>query len=223
MTIRLPDFLRGPLLGALPALAAALCTAPAQAGRPLTVDDANTNDRGAGHVEVWVAREAGTTVVNLAPAYAPFDGLEFAATLSRNTTDRVNASALQAKWRVTPSQERGCNLGTSFGVAHEGGGGGNARFVNGLVSCNAGDLGSAHLNLGLVKASGVASVRTWGVAFERAYGPVTPHVEFFGERGSKPVVQLGARTEVADSVQLDGTVGRSDGRTLYSLGFKIGF
>jgi hypothetical protein len=36
------------------------------AGRPLGVDDASVNDKGAGHVEAWVARDsAKNTVVNL--------------------------------------------------------------------------------------------------------------------------------------------------------------
>ncbi len=29
----------------------------AHAGRPLAFDDANVNEKGAGHVEVWVARD----------------------------------------------------------------------------------------------------------------------------------------------------------------------
>lgn len=199
---------------------AAACGA-AFAGRPLTVDDANTNDKGAGHVEAWVARADGATVVNVAPAYAPLEGVELAATLSRDTTNRVNASAVQLKAVLTERQDKGCNLGASGGFAHVGGGGGNGRFVNGLVTCNAGGLGSLHLNLGLTKASGVASVRTWGVAVEHELGGLTPHLEWFGEKGSRPTVQVGARTEVAKGVQLDGTLGRSDGRSVYSLGVKF--
>jgi hypothetical protein len=52
-------------------------TMAAHAGRPLGVDDASVNDKGAGHVESWVARDsAKNTIVNLAPAYAPVDDLE---------------------------------------------------------------------------------------------------------------------------------------------------
>lgn len=201
---------------------AAACGA-AFAGRPLTVDDANTNDKGAGHVEAWVARADGATVVNVAPAYAPLDGVELAATLSRDTTNKVNAGAVQLKVVLTERQDQGCNLGASGGFTHVGSGGGNGRFANGLVTCNAGKLGSLHLNLGVAKASGEASVRSWGVAVEHELGGVTPHVEAFGEKGSKPTVQVGARTEVATGVQLDGTVGRSDGRSVYSLGLKFTF
>lgn len=209
--------------GALTLVVLAAACGAAFAGRPLTVDDANTNDKGAGHVEAWVARADGATVVNVAPAFAPLDGVEFAATLSRDTTNKVNASAVQAKVILTERQDKGCNLGASGGFAHVGGGGGNGRFVTGLLTCNAGDLGSLHLNLGLTKASGESSVRTWGVAFEQELGAVTPHLEFFGEKGSKPTAQVGARTEIAKGVQLDGTIGRSDGRSVYSLGMKFQF
>lgn len=34
-------------------LAALSASLPAQAGRPLTVDDASVNDTGDGHVEMW--------------------------------------------------------------------------------------------------------------------------------------------------------------------------
>ncbi|MFO1326612.1 MAG: hypothetical protein U1F56_04570 [Rubrivivax sp.] len=209
--------------GALTMLVLVAACGAAFAGRPLTVDDANTNEKGAGHVEAWVARAHGATVVNVAPAFAPLDRLELAATLSRDTTNQVNASAVQAKVILTERQDKGCNLGASGGFAHVGSGGGNGKFVNGLFTCNAGDLGSLHLNLGLTKASGEASVKTWGVAFEHELGAVTPHLELFGEKGSKPTVQAGARTEVAKGIQLDGTIGRLDGRSVYSLGVKFQF
>ena len=201
---------------------AAACTA-ALAGRPLVVDDANTNEKGTGHVETWVERAEGATVVNVAPAYAPLDGLEFAAALSRDTTNKINASAVQLKWRITESLDNGCNLGTTLGAAQQGGGDGHGRFVNGLLTCNARDIGSVHFNLGLIKPSGSASLRTWGVAFEHAFGPLTPHIETFGEKGSKPTLQIGARTDIAKGWQLDGTIGRRDGENLYTLGMKFQF
>lgn len=201
---------------------AAACGA-ALAGRPLAVDDADTNDKGSGHVELWLARAPGSTVFNVSPAYAPFDGIEFAAAWSRERSTRVELSALQAKWRITDSRERGCKLGSSFGVTHESGGGDRARFVNGLLTCNAGGAGSAHLNLGWVKASGAASIATWGLAVEREWGAVTPHLEVFGQRHGRPTLQFGLRTDVADGLQIDGSIGRHEGRTLTTLGLKLGF
>ena len=111
--------------GALTMLVLVAACGAAFAGRPLTVDDANTNEKGAGHVEAWVARAHGATVVNVAPAFAPLDRLELAATLSRDTTNQVTASAVQAKVILTERQDKGCNLGASGGFAHVGSGGGN--------------------------------------------------------------------------------------------------
>lgn len=209
----------------LATLAAAGCLAwaPAWAGRPLTVDDANTNDAGAGHLEMWVSRAPGATVLNLAPAFAPVDALELALALTRDTSSRINAGTVQLKWRITPSLDAGCNLGSTLGALRTGGGGGHQAFINGLVSCNLDGQGSVHFNLGLVKPGGQGSIRTWGVAYERELGPVTPHVEFFGAQGSRPTGQVGARARLTEAWQLDGTVGRCHGDTLYSLGLKFQF
>ena len=37
---------------------------------------------------------------------------------------------------------------------------------------------------------------------------------------SKPIFHVGARMEVAKGLQIDGTVGRSNHETLFSLGLK---
>jgi hypothetical protein len=201
-----------------------LCVCNAWAGRPLAVDDANTNDKGAGHIEVWTAREEGkVNTANIAPAFAPLEGVELGALLSRDTTNQLNMSAVQAKWRITPSQEKGCNVAAVLGLAHESNGGGNASYVNGILSCNGNALGNMHFNLGALKAKGVSAAGTWGVALEREMGAVTPHVEFFGAEHQKPTVQVGLRGQLTKTIQLDGTVGRSNGDNLYSLGMKFQF
>ena len=75
------------------------------AGRPLSVDDANVNESGAGHVEMWVSREAAKgNLYNIAPAYAVADGVEIGALLSRDSAAQETLTALQAKWRITASQ-----------------------------------------------------------------------------------------------------------------------
>lgn len=210
---------------ALAFVAGIVASASSFAGRPLTVDDAGTNATGEGHVEVWVERVNGTTSVVAAPAYAFAEGLELSAALARETTHRLNGSVIQLKWLITPSKEDGCNVGTSFGGARTSGGGSsiNASFLNGLLSCNGTALGNVHLNLGTVKPSGQSGAGTWGIALEREFGAVTPHIEWFGAEGSKPTVQIGARTDIAKTIQLDGTVGRTDGNTQYSLGLKFKF
>jgi hypothetical protein len=196
------------------------------AGRPLTVDDANTNDKGAGHVEMWVARESGhVNTFNVSPAYGLFDGFEIAALVARDRTSPATTSALQAKWRITASEENGCNLGAVAGASRIRGSESHdtARYVNGLVTCNGKDLGSVHFNLGATKLSGESSSRTWGVAVEREFANVTPSVEWYGSQGAKPTVQVGLRNEIAKNFQLDGTVGRVGHETIYSVGLKLQF
>ncbi len=198
--------------------------ASAHAGRPLAVDDANVNDKGAGHVEAWVARDASkSNVLNLAPAYAPIDGLEISGVLSRDTTNRISAQSVQAKWRITPSKESGCNVAAVLGATHLSGGGGNATYMSGNLSCNGLGPVNLHANLGANKAKGASAVGTWGVAAELPLPAWTPHIEIFGAEGSKATTQLGARTQLTKELQLDGNVSRSDGQTAYSLGIKYQF
>ena len=138
--------------------------APAQAGRPLTVDDANVAEAGTGHVEAWYARRpdrADTWTV--APAYVPVDGLELGARILSDRTADETTGSVQAKWRITPSLESGCNAGAVLGVARRSGAGGNTPFVNGLFTCN-GAWGATHFNLGAAREPGEPTLGIWGVA-----------------------------------------------------------
>ena len=209
-------------------LAAVACVATgstALAGRPLVVDDAGTNAKGEGHVETWVARADGATTLNIAPAYAAAEGLELSAALSRDTTNKLTASGVGLKWLITPSKGDGCNFGATIAAAHARGNGASAHAtaLNGIASCNGTAAGNLHLNLGAVKPSGTSTVKTWGIALEREFDAMTSHIEWFGAEGNKPGLQIGARTDIAKGIQLDGTLGRSDGATLYSVGMKYRF
>lgn len=213
--------LRGILLG----LGLGFALAPAMAGRPLVVDDANTNDTGKGHVEAWVSRADRENLYSIAPAYAVADGVEIGGLLARAPRSDLTGQALQLKWRITPSQEQGCNVGMVVGMSRVklAGASADAPYVNGLLSCNRGDAGSLHANLGWTRPDGGSSIRSWGLAYERAYGAVTPHIEWFGAQGSKPTLQVGLRGNVADNWQLDGSIGRSDGENIVTLGVKFSF
>jgi hypothetical protein len=214
-----------PILATLATLAAtAAFSGAAFAGRPLTVDDASTNDKGEGHVELWMARESGRiTTFNISPAYAPFENFEIAALLTRDRTTPLTTSTLQAKWIFNSSQPNGCNVGATVAGARARGVDGTARALNGIVTCNGENVGSIHVNLGSSKAAGDASLRTWGVALEREFSGVTPSVEWYGGQGQRPTVQFSLRSEVVKNVQLDGSAGRVDGETIYSVGLKLQF
>jgi len=193
------------------------------AGRPLTVDDANVNDVGAGHIEAWYARLPGkVNTWNVAPAFSPIKDIEVSAALSRDQTDKLTSSAIQAKWRITPSNPEGCNFGVVVGVSHTNKGGGNTPYLNGLASCNHKD-GAFHLNLGLSHADVKNNLTNWGVAYERDLGFATAHIEYFGQETAKPTLQAGLRKDLIPGLQLDGTIGRSDGDLVLSLGLKKSF
>ena len=80
-----------------------------------------------------------------------------------------------------------------------------------------------HANIGISKASGAAGVNTWRVAAEMPFGDVTGHVETFGAEGAKPSVQAGARTQITKTIKLDGSIGRSNNETIFSVGVKFQF
>jgi hypothetical protein len=193
------------------------------AGRPLAVDDANVNDVNAGHVETYYQRQPGSSNTwTIAPAYGIAEGVEIAASFNRDNTADVNTTGLQVKFRFTDSQKVGCNFGGTLGATQANPGTGNAPFVNMLATCNS-DAGSIHFNLGAVRSPGGPTLGTWGVALEREFGDVTAHVEAFGMENSQPTVQLGLRTMVTKSIQLDGTVGRANDESIYSVGLKFLF
>lgn len=138
---------------------ALLAATPALAGRPLTVDDASVNDAGNGHVEAWYARQPGRLHTwTVAPAYAPIDGLELGVSFTRDRTSPQSSEAVQAKWRITPVQDNGCNAGAVLGVAHASGAG-RTPYINGLFTCNSG-WGATHFNLGANRASGNPTLGT---------------------------------------------------------------
>ena len=196
----------------------------AWAGRPLIVDDAGVNETRTGQIESWIATEGnGSSVFYLAPTYSPRDGIEIGALLSRNATENTNLKGLQFKWRITPEQDDGCNLAASVGTQSSTAESGRTDFANGIVTCVAASIGKLHFNIGAVQRPISTAKGTWGIALEREMGAITGHVEGFGEGGTKPTWQVGARTNITKDLQLDSTVGRSPDRPQYSIGLKIQF
>lgn len=203
--------------------ACTLLSTAAWAGRPLSVDDADVNEVGHGHVEMWFERTLGPSrSLIVAPAYSPIEGIEIAAAVARDTTASSTSMAIQAKWRITPVQENGCNFGASASLAKTRGESGNTTAVTGLMTCNV-PMGAVNVNVGALRAAGASTVATWGLSLSRAFGDITGHVEAFGQQQGKTTLQVGARYDIAKNIQLDGTVGRGDGQTLYSAGMKFGF
>jgi hypothetical protein len=191
-----------------------------QAGRPLTVDDANVNDVGEGHVEGWWTRgPSGSRSWTVAPAYSPIQNVELGAGMARDPKTRLESQNIQVKFRLTPSQDNGCNVGAVVGAARTTGEASKA-YVNALFTCNHAKLGSLHTNLGALDVSNSQRIGTWGLAWERAYGDVTAHVEVYGQQHDKPTWATGLRTNILPKFQLDGSIGRQGGHNLLTLGTK---
>lgn len=209
---------------ALGSAALLLAAASAWAGRPQLVDDAGTNDAGHGHVESWFERAPdGGRVWTVAPAYAPIARLELTATLARDVHAHHNQSRWQAKWQFTAPVENRCHHAAVLGAAHEQHRAGWAPWLTGIMSCPLAGAGLLHLNLGAMRPPGGPGAPFAGVAWERQLGMVTGHLEWLVARGAKPVFNLGLRREIGAGLQLDGSIGRSGGQTLWSLGLKQQF
>lgn len=201
-------------------LVAFVCIFEAQAGRPLTVDDANVNDVGEGQVEGWWTRSPnGSRSWTVAPAYAPIKNVELGAGVSRDQKTGLESVNVQAKFRITESQEKGCNFGAVVGTARADGES-SKEYVNGLFTCNHPTLGSLHTNLGALDFSKSQRIGTWGLAWERAYGEVTAHVEVYGQRQETPTWATGLRMNILPKLQIDASVGRQSGQNLLTLGTK---
>jgi hypothetical protein len=186
----------------------------------LTVDDASVNDVGQGHVEGWWTRAPnGLRSWTVAPAYAPIQNVELGAGIAREQKTGLETQNIQAKFRITPSQDKGCNVGAVVGAARTTGEA-SKGYVNALFTCNHTKLGSLHTNLGALDVSSNQRIGTWGLAWERAYGEITAHMEVYGQQHDKPTWATGLRTNVLPSLQLDASMGRQAGHNLLTLGTK---
>lgn len=217
--------IHGSLAFSLALFLALLSASSSYAGRPLAVDDANVNDVGSGHIEAYYQRlPGGVNAWTISPAYGITEGVEIAASFNRDNTALVNTSAIQVKFRLTEPKKAGCNVATSLGLAQTNVAGvGSSQFINGLMTCNTNASGSVHVNLGLVNPPSGPATGVWGLAYERDWGALTGHIELFGAENALPTVQLGLRTLLTKNLQLDGSVGRNNDESVYSVGFKFMF
>jgi hypothetical protein len=155
----------------------------------------------------------------IAPAYAPIKNVELGAGFSREQKTGLESVNVQAKFRITESQEKGCNVGAVIGTARTDGESSN-EYVNALFTCNHPTLGSLHTNLGALGFSKSQRIGTWGLAWERSYGELTAHVEVYGKQQDTPTWATGLRRNIMPKLQLDVSVGRQAGQNLLTLGTK---
>lgn len=200
-----------------------ICISPAVAlaGRPLLIDDAATNAAGHGHIESWYDTEDRT--FNVAPAFAPIDGLELGAAIAKSNSSGETSYSLQVKKLFTSPQENGCNTGGTLGRTSVQNDSAYTLYGWGIVSCQSPQWGTVHLNLGWIKERYGSSQQLTGLAFEYPLENFTPHAEWLRVEGEKNTMAIGARTELFKDVQLDGSYRVQDKQDYWTLGVKWQF
>jgi len=191
------------------------------AGRPLLVDDANTNEVGHGHIEAWYDNKDKSFTA--APVYAPIEGLELGALISNSNSTNENTYSFQIKKLFTAAQENGCNAAATLGRSAVQNSGDYTLYGWGIVTCNSKEWGSVHLNLGLTKDNMQSSNQLYGIAFEYPIEGVVPHIEWLHQDNEKDVAAIGIRTEVIKNLQIDGSYRTQDGESYYTVGMKYQF
>jgi hypothetical protein len=204
------------------AMALAASAGAAWADRPLTVDNAAINPKGGGDIELSFTRIDSENLTTVKGGYSLLDNVELNAFYASASGLRI--TGLAAKWVITPTPKSGCNVGAELGYTNvklDGFGSSNGTGLNGILSCYS--TVNFHANLGYSKPSGASGATSYGLALEYPMNVVTPHIEVFGVEDIDPTVQIGLRGNIAKNVQLDGTVGRSDGVSVYSVGLRVTF
>lgn len=200
------------------AAAAALllaATDAAQAGRPLTTDNAGTLPQGACQLETWLQNGYQPTQWVLAPACNPHGDIEWGAALvvqKSAEAGRLDQFGLQAKTVFKELELNSWGAGATFGLSRP------LRRSQGPLQAAGTLLLSAlptpaltlHLNAGAVRSEGRHALANWGAAFEYNIDERWTLVgERYGERHGRPFTALGAAVWlVRDKLQLDGTIGR---------------
>ena len=157
---------------------------PSFAGRPLTVDDANVNDKGVAHVESFWSRAAdGSRTFTVAPTYSPLPGLDLVAIDTRTLSGGSHSQTLQAKMQVTAARDRGCYFAWVLGATVWKKGDGQNSFVGANASCNMAG-GALHSNLISTRDAEGRDAPTFGLAWEQNFGEWTGHIESVAQRAA---------------------------------------
>lgn len=204
-------------------LAIAILSSAALAGRPLSVDDANVNDAGVAHVETFWSRGADSSrTLTIAPTYSPLPGLDLVVQDVRTFSGGAHSQSIQAKMQVTSPKDNSCHFAWVVGATQWKKGDGQKSFVSANSTCDMG-VGAFHANVVSSRDPEGRDRPSLGLAWEQSFGAWTGHIESVAQRSSKPMVGIGARTDIAPGIQIDGTWGRLGGKAMFSLGTKITF
>lgn len=208
------------------------CALPvaAWAGRPLSVDDAATNNVSQGHVEAWLTKTGDGSGWSLSAAYAVAAGVEPALAFSKDRAGRWQARGAQLKVLLgAQGNDVACRKASSIGwtrvATRDLGGQDDVRTLTGIVSCQLFG-GDAHGNVGVSRQRGLEGLRivtSAGVAWEYDLQSVVVHVEALFATGAKPAWGVGTRLPLTKNFQLDGSRTVQQGSALTTLGVKWQF
>lgn len=212
---------------------------PAQAERPMVVDDAGTLDKGGAKVEFGWSRDDKARGFDAAVGYGPIENLEVEINLAEvrdrsfDPTVRVRALGAALKW-VPLQAENGLSMGVKLEHAraradarHSDSETAYGDAVTGLATWGFATGPRVHVNLGRewVRAGGDTEVaNTWGVGAEH---PLTASLavaaEVFGAEDARPDRQIGLRYEIIDGLKLSAGVGRGNDRSFATVGLAWEF
>ena len=227
---------RSSIRHALPALSLmlALFAGPAQAERPMVVDDAGAMAKGDAKIEGGWSRDDEVRGWDLALGYGPADGIElelaFARLRDRSTAPQTKfeITAAAAKW--VPLQS---DVGLSAGLKAEIGSDREddqlgtvvkpkTHALTGLATWAFASGQRVHLNLGRAweKVEDVSEgLNNWGLGFEQPVSDtVTLTLETFGDEHARPDRQVGVRWTVAEGIKLSAAAGRGNDRSFAQAG-----
>lgn len=222
------------------AMAAALLATvlPAQAERPMAVDDAGTLERGGAKVEFGWSRDDEERGIDGAVGYGPIDNLEVELGFERARDSvsgpdvRTRGVGFAMKW-VPLQAETGLSAGVKLDTGRvrvEVDGDretARANAITGLATWRFGSGQAVHVNLGRewVRAGGdTETANLWGVGVEQPLSAeLTVAAEVFGAEDARPDTQVGVRYEVAEGVKLSAAIGRGNDRSFGNAGIAWEF
>jgi hypothetical protein len=194
----------------------------AQAGRPLSTEDASILEARACQLEAWVDRSREATDLWVVPACS-VGGIEWQAGGMRQFaagTSYLEQAYAQAKTAFVPVDDNPWGVGLVLGVVRnprrEAQTGWGDPYVIVPLSFRLGEGGTLlHLNAGTVRNREEGrNLTLWGVAVEvPATEKLTLVGESYGENRSKPFFRLGGRWSVAEGFDIDLTVVTRSGGT----------
>lgn len=213
------------------ALLVSLASIPAQAGRPLTTEDAATLEDKACQVEAWVDRSRNETHAWAVPACNFGLGIEWQAGFARSQADGTSSfseSYVQGKKVLVAPQEGTAGFGIVAGFARivrrETHRGWEDPYVIVPVTWTPTQPTAIHFNLGWSRDRDRASDSTlWGIAGEHSISARwTLVAEAFGTDRDKPSGRIGARVNAAKGLDFDFTVVARAGGTSADRYVSIG-